>query len=65
MRWPPPTGAVIVVSSIGGFKATFGNPAYAASKAGAVNLVRALAIAWAGEGIRVNGNRPQTWSIPR
>ena len=51
-------GAVIVVSSIGGFKATFGNPAYAASKAGAVNLVRALAIAWAGESIRVNGIAP-------
>ncbi|BAV63674.1 SDR family NAD(P)-dependent oxidoreductase [Sphingobium cloacae] len=51
-------GAVIVVSSIGAFKATFGNPAYAASKAGAVNLVRALAIAWAGEGIRVNGIAP-------
>lgn len=51
-------GAIIVVSSIGAFKATFGNPAYAASKAGAVNLVRALAIAWAGEGIRVNGIAP-------
>lgn len=51
-------GSIIVVSSIGAFKATFGNPAYAASKAGAVNLVRALAIAWAGEGIRVNGIAP-------
>lgn len=51
-------GSIIVVSSIGAFKATFGNPAYAASKAGAVNLVRALAIAWAGDGIRVNGIAP-------
>ncbi|MGC4252685.1 MAG: SDR family NAD(P)-dependent oxidoreductase [Sphingobium sp.] len=51
-------GTVIVVSSIGAFKATFGNPAYAASKAGAVNLIRALAIAWASEGIRVNGIAP-------
>lgn len=51
-------GNVIVVSSIGAFKATYANPAYAASKAGAVNLVRALAIAWAGEGIRVNGIAP-------
>jgi 3-oxoacyl-[acyl-carrier protein] reductase len=51
-------GTVIAVSSIGAFKATFANPAYAASKAGAVNLVRALAIAWAGDGIRVNGIAP-------
>lgn len=51
-------GNVIAVSSIGAFKATFANPAYAASKAGAINLVRALAIAWAGEGIRVNGIAP-------
>jgi len=51
-------GSVIVVSSIGAFKATIANPAYAASKAGAVQLVRALALAWAGEGIRVNGIAP-------
>ncbi|PKP98235.1 MAG: 3-oxoacyl-ACP reductase [Alphaproteobacteria bacterium HGW-Alphaproteobacteria-13] len=51
-------GSVIVVSSIGAFRATFGNPAYAASKAGAVNLVHALAQAWAGDGIRVNGIAP-------
>lgn len=51
-------GAVIVISSVGAFKATFGNPAYAASKAAAVNLVRALALAWAVDGIRVNGIAP-------
>lgn len=51
-------GAVIVVSSIGAFRATLGNPAYAASKAGAVSLVKTLAQAWAGEGIRVNGIAP-------
>ena len=51
-------GSVIVVSSIGAFKATLGNPAYAASKAGAVQLVRTLALAWAGDGIRVNGIAP-------
>lgn len=51
-------GTVIAVSSIGAFKATFANPAYAASKAGVVNLIRALAIAWAGDGIRVNGIAP-------
>ena len=51
-------GSITVVSSIGAFKATFGNPAYAASKAGAVQLVKTLALAWAGEGIRVNGIAP-------
>ena len=51
-------GSVIVLSSIGAFKATMGNPAYAASKAGAVALVRTLGQAWAGQGIRVNGIAP-------
>lgn len=51
-------GSVIVVSSVGAFRATVGNPAYAASKAGAVSLVRTLAQAWAAEGIRVNGIAP-------
>ena len=51
-------GSVIIVSSVGGFKANIGNPAYAASKAGAVSLVKSLGQAWAGEGIRVNGLAP-------
>lgn len=51
-------GSVVVLSSIGAFKATLGNPAYAASKAAAVQLVRTLALAWAGEGVRVNGIAP-------
>ena len=51
-------GSLIVVSSVGAFHAMIGNPAYAASKAGAVSLVGSLAQAWAGEGIRVNGIAP-------
>lgn len=51
-------GSIIIVSSIGAFKAQLGNPAYAASKAGAVSLVKSLGQAWAGEGIRVNGIAP-------
>lgn len=51
-------GSVIVISSIGAFKSTMGNPAYAASKAGAAHLVRTLGQAWAGQGIRVNGIAP-------
>ena len=51
-------GSLIVVSSVAGFKANIGNPAYAASKAGAVSLVKSLGQAWASEGIRVNGLAP-------
>lgn len=51
-------GALIIVSSTGAYHAMIGNPAYGASKAGAVHLVGSLAQAWAGEGIRVNGIAP-------
>lgn len=51
-------GALIAVSSTAAFHATIGNPAYGASKAGAVALVRNLAAAYAGDGIRVNGIAP-------
>ncbi len=51
-------GSIIIVSSISGFQANIGNPAYSASKAAAISLTRTLAKAWAGEGIRVNGIAP-------
>lgn len=51
-------GTLIVVSSTAAFHATIGNPAYGASKAAAVALVRNLAAAWARDGIRVNGIAP-------
>lgn len=51
-------GSLIVVSSTAAFHAAVGNPAYAASKAGAVALVRTLASSWAGDAIRVNGIAP-------
>ncbi len=51
-------GVLLIVSSIAATKVTPGNPAYAASKAGAVGLTRTLGLAWAGEGIRVNGIAP-------
>jgi 3-oxoacyl-[acyl-carrier protein] reductase len=51
-------GSLIIVSSVGAFHAMVGNPAYAASKAGAVSLVGSLAEAWARDGIRVNGIAP-------
>jgi len=51
-------GSMIVISSVAGFKANIGNPAYSASKAGAVSLVKTLGTAWARDGIRVNGIAP-------
>jgi 3-oxoacyl-[acyl-carrier protein] reductase len=51
-------GTVVVIGSIGGFKATKGNPAYAASKAGVHNLVRTLGDAWGSDQIRVNAIAP-------
>lgn len=52
------SGSIIIVSSVSGFQANIGNPAYAASKAGAVSLTKTLGQAWAREGIRVNGIAP-------
>jgi 3-oxoacyl-[acyl-carrier protein] reductase len=51
-------GSIIIVSSISGLKANLGNPAYAASKAGAISLTKTLGQAWAPLGIRVNGLAP-------
>lgn len=51
-------GSIVIVSSVSGFKANIGNPAYAASKAGAVSLTKTLGQAFAAEGIRVNGLAP-------
>ncbi len=51
-------GALIIVSSTAAYHATRGNPAYNASKTGAVGLTRTLGEAWAEDGIRVNGIAP-------
>jgi 3-oxoacyl-[acyl-carrier protein] reductase len=51
-------GSLIIVSSISGLAANIGNPAYAASKAGAISLTKTLGQAWARDGIRVNGLAP-------
>jgi 3-oxoacyl-[acyl-carrier protein] reductase len=51
-------GSLIVVSSTAAYHSTMGNPAYNASKTGAVGLTRTLAQAWASDGIRVNGIAP-------
>lgn len=51
-------GNLITISSVGGIRVPVGNPAYAASKAGLIHLTRTLAVAWADDGIRVNGIAP-------
>ena len=51
-------GSLILLSSNAAYRTTLGNPAYNASKAGVLGLVRALAQAWIGDGIRVNGVAP-------
>lgn len=51
-------GVLITVSSTAAFHSTKGNPAYNASKTGAMGLTRTLGEAWAADGIRVNGIAP-------
>lgn len=51
-------GTLIIVSSTAAYHSTMGNPAYNASKTGAVGLTRTLGEAWAADGIRVNGIAP-------
>ncbi len=51
-------GSLIILSSMAGFRSTKGNPAYNASKAGAIGLTRTLGEAWAEDDIRVNGIAP-------
>jgi 3-oxoacyl-[acyl-carrier protein] reductase len=52
------SGSLIIVSSTAAYHSTKGNPAYNASKTGAVGLTRTLGQAWAEDGIRVNGIAP-------
>lgn len=51
-------GAIVIVSSIAGYRSIMASPAYAASKAGAVHLTKTLGEAWSRDGIRVNGVAP-------
>lgn len=51
-------GSLIVVSSIAAYNGVPSNPAYGASKAAAVSVVRSLGAAYAQFGIRVNGIAP-------
>ena len=51
-------GSIVIISSVSGMQGNIGNPAYAASKAGAISLTKSLGQAYAKNGIRVNGVAP-------
>ena len=57
-------GSLIIVSSTAAYHSTMGNPAYNASKTGALGLTRTLGEAWAGNGIRVDAIPPRTGDTP-
>lgn len=58
MRASGTGGAIVNVASILGFRQTNGVSAYAASKAGLVQLTKSLALEWARDNIRVNALCP-------
>lgn len=51
-------GTIINIASLASFRATRGNPAYGASKGAVAQLTKSLAVAFARDGIRVNGIAP-------
>lgn len=66
-------GSIVFIGSTASFRGTIAQPAYSASKGGLLTLTRTLAMAFAGEGIRVNLVAPGlvrskmtavTWTVP-
>lgn len=57
-------GAIVNIASMWSFFGSMKSPGYAASKGGIVALTRSMAVAWGGEGIRVNAVAPG-WVMTR
>ncbi|WP_029136544.1 SDR family NAD(P)-dependent oxidoreductase [Nakamurella lactea] len=57
-------GSVVVLSSVQGIATEPGNAGYAAAKAGAMGLVRAMALDHGRQGVRVNAVAPGTVDTP-
>jgi 3-oxoacyl-[acyl-carrier protein] reductase len=57
-------GSIVTISSIAGFQSKENRASYTASKAGAVNLTRALALDLGAHGVRVNGVAPGVIDTP-
>lgn len=64
LRRNNPGSAIVIVASTNSYSGNMYNPAYCASKAGVLGLVRSLAHGLAAEGIRVNAVCPGTTDTP-
>lgn len=60
----PSGSSIVVIASMSGLIATDSEPAYCASKAGAIGLARAMAVDHARDGIRVNSVCPGVIDTP-
>jgi NAD(P)-dependent dehydrogenase (short-subunit alcohol dehydrogenase family) len=61
---PQRSGSIVTIASVSSFVANPNYAAYAASKAGVLNLTRVLAVEWATTGVRVNAIGPAVTPTP-